>query len=162
MSGWLVVAAGLLALERGCYVWIARAPRSFRRWCSRPAVARLGEPVNVVRALFLAFKVLQCAVFAGWCLIYADGVPAEDRRDVLLDEEPLLRFILQRRQQDLRVRRLHYDKPAGREKVTADFQSAGFGCAATIRRSTSVTTRRYTARQRSALRPCRFRISIRG
>jgi methylene-fatty-acyl-phospholipid synthase len=76
VSGWLVVAAGLLALERGCYVWITRAPRSFRRWCARPAVARLGEPVNVVRALFLAFKVLQCGVFAGWCLIYADGVPA--------------------------------------------------------------------------------------
>jgi len=76
VSGWLVVAAGLLALERACYVWIARAPRSFQRWCARPAVARLGEPVNVVRALFLAFKALQAAVFAGWCLVFGDAFPA--------------------------------------------------------------------------------------
>jgi protein-S-isoprenylcysteine O-methyltransferase Ste14 len=68
----LLTAALLLALERACYVWIARAPRSFCRWCARPAVARLGEPINVVRALFLAFKVLQSAVFAGWCLAYGD------------------------------------------------------------------------------------------
>jgi len=68
----LLIAAPLLALERACYVWIARAPRSFSRWCARPAVARLGEPIDVVRALFLTFKVLQSAVFAGWCLAHGD------------------------------------------------------------------------------------------
>jgi phosphatidyl-N-methylethanolamine N-methyltransferase len=68
----LLIAAPLLALERACYVWIARAPRSFCRWCARPAVARLGDPITVVRLLFGAFKVLQGAVFAGWCLAYGD------------------------------------------------------------------------------------------
>ena len=63
----LAAAGGLLSLERVCYVWTARAPDSFRRWCARPAVARLGDPVAVVRTLFYVFKVLQGAVFAGWC-----------------------------------------------------------------------------------------------
>lgn len=77
MSVWelLAPAAVLLAAERACYVWIARAPRSFQRWCARPLVARLGEPVAVVRALFIAFKVLQALVFAGWCLALGDGSP---------------------------------------------------------------------------------------
>ena len=72
MSLALLTAALLLALERACYVWIARAPRSFCRWCAWPAVARLGEPIAVVGALFLAFKALQSAVFAGWCLAHGD------------------------------------------------------------------------------------------
>jgi protein-S-isoprenylcysteine O-methyltransferase Ste14 len=77
MSLWLLlIAALLLAVERVSYVWIARAPRSFRRWCARPAVARLGEPVAVVRALFIGFKVLQATVFVGWCLALGDGSPA--------------------------------------------------------------------------------------
>lgn len=75
MSVEFIAAALLLALERACYVWIARAPRSFRQWCARPAVAHLAEPVNVVRALFLAFKVLQCAVFAAWCVAYGGSFP---------------------------------------------------------------------------------------
>ena len=75
MSLWLAVAAVLLALERACYVWIARAPRSFRQWCAQPAVARLGEPIAVVRGLFLTFKVLQAFVFAGWCFVYGGGFP---------------------------------------------------------------------------------------
>jgi len=76
--GLLTLAASLLALERVCYVWIARAPRTFRRWCERPLVAHLGEPVAVVRMLFVAFKILQLAIFAGWCVVHADGqlVPA--------------------------------------------------------------------------------------
>ena len=59
----------LLGIERACYVWISRAPESFRRWCERPAVARWGGPVAIVRLLFVAFKLLQVAVFLGWCLI---------------------------------------------------------------------------------------------
>lgn len=77
MSLWLLlVAALLLGVERACYVWIARVPRSFRRWCARPPVARLGEPVAVVRALFIGFKVLQATVFVGWCLLLGNGSPA--------------------------------------------------------------------------------------
>lgn len=72
----LAPAALLLAGERACYVWIARAPGSFQRWCARPVVARVGEPVAVVRALFLGFKALQVMVFAGWCLALRDASPA--------------------------------------------------------------------------------------
>ena len=74
MTVWLLlIAALLLGLERVCYVWIARAPGSFRRWCAWPRVARLGEPVAVVRTLFIAFKGLQALVFAGWCLALGEG-----------------------------------------------------------------------------------------
>ena len=77
MTLWLLlIAALLLGIERVCYVWIARAPGSFQRWCARPLVARLGEPVSVVRSLFIGFKVLQALVFAGWCLALGDGSPA--------------------------------------------------------------------------------------
>src|SRR5262250_1974591 len=76
MSIWLLLVAALvLGVERASYVWIARAPASFQRLCARPWVARVGEPVAVVRALFVSFKVLQGAVFLGWCLAFADGWP---------------------------------------------------------------------------------------
>lgn len=71
----LPVAAALLGLERACYVWIARAPGSFRCWCARPGVARLGEPLAVVRSLFLTFKLLQGAVFLGWCALLGTPLP---------------------------------------------------------------------------------------
>src|SRR5215470_5893933 len=75
MSIWLLLVAALvLGVERACYVWIARAPASFQRGCAALG-ARAGEPVAVVRALFVAFKVLQGAVFLGWCLAFADGWP---------------------------------------------------------------------------------------
>jgi methylene-fatty-acyl-phospholipid synthase len=66
----LAVAAVLLSAERVCYVWITRAPDAFRRWCARPAIAHLGEPVAVVRVLFVLFKALQYTVFAGWCWLH--------------------------------------------------------------------------------------------
>ena len=62
--GPLIVAGALLGLERAGYVWIARAPESFRASVAR---AGLGDPVGVVEKLFYAFKVLQLSVFAGWC-----------------------------------------------------------------------------------------------
>lgn len=74
MSTWTFLAAAiLLGLERMTYVWIARAPGGFRRWCARPAIARLGEPVDVVRRLFYGFKAVQLSVFAGWCYVHGDG-----------------------------------------------------------------------------------------
>jgi phosphatidyl-N-methylethanolamine N-methyltransferase len=69
----LLVAAAFLSLERLCYVAIARAPERFRRFCRRPAVASLGEPVQIVQELFYGFKVLQGAVFLGWCYVHGDG-----------------------------------------------------------------------------------------
>jgi len=66
----LVVAGALLALERACYVWIGRWPQSFSAWVARPSVASLGDPVAVVEKLFYGFKILQLAVFVGWCYLH--------------------------------------------------------------------------------------------
>ena len=75
MSPWLLLGAALaLSLERACYVWIARWPEHFRAVCARPAVARLGEPVAIVRRLFYAFKALQGGVFVTWLCVHGDGV----------------------------------------------------------------------------------------
>jgi methylene-fatty-acyl-phospholipid synthase len=71
--GAVLVAAVLLSVERVAYVGILRRPDVFRRWCARPAIARLGEPVAIVRGLFYAFKVLQLSVFAGWCHVHGHG-----------------------------------------------------------------------------------------
>jgi methylene-fatty-acyl-phospholipid synthase len=77
----LVWAAGLLSLERVTYAGIARAPDAFRRLCARPALVRLGEPIAIVEKLFCGFKVLQLAVFLGWCYLHGAGtlVPGDDR-----------------------------------------------------------------------------------
>jgi phosphatidyl-N-methylethanolamine N-methyltransferase len=74
----LFVAGVLLSLERACYVGIAQAPQAFRRWCARPWVATLGEPIVVVQKLFYVFKLLQASVFLGWCYVHGNGpwVPA--------------------------------------------------------------------------------------
>jgi methylene-fatty-acyl-phospholipid synthase len=71
--GAFAVAAVLLAVERACYVTIARAPGAFRAWCARPPLARLGGPVAVVERLFYLFKLLQAVVVVGWCFLAGDG-----------------------------------------------------------------------------------------
>jgi phosphatidyl-N-methylethanolamine N-methyltransferase len=76
----LLTAALLLRVERACYVWIARAPGSFQRWCAWRSVAWLGEPIAVVRALFYAFKLLQGAVFVGWCARLGTPFPSPVHR----------------------------------------------------------------------------------
>lgn len=74
MSLWaLLGVAALLSLERLCYAWIWRAPEAFCAWCDRPAVAWVGKPVDVVQKLFYGFKVIQGAVFVGWCYVYGQG-----------------------------------------------------------------------------------------
>ena len=74
MSLWILLcAAALLSLERLCYVWIWRAPDTFRALCARPVVALVGEPVDVVQMLFYGFKGLQGLVFVGWCYVYSHG-----------------------------------------------------------------------------------------
>src|SRR5215470_13973335 len=73
MTMGFAVAAALLSLERVCYVWIARAPDSFRRWCAGSILKYVGEPVAVVGVLFYAFKILQLSVFAAWCYEHGDG-----------------------------------------------------------------------------------------
>jgi phosphatidyl-N-methylethanolamine N-methyltransferase len=69
----LAVAAVLLALERVCYVWAWRYPRSFREFCESPGLSLLGPPVAALQKLFYGFKVIQLGVFFGWCLIFGQG-----------------------------------------------------------------------------------------
>ena len=71
--GALFCVAVLLSLERLCYVWIWQAPEDFRAWCDHPAVAYIGKPVDVLQQLFYGFKVIQVAVFVGWCYVYGHG-----------------------------------------------------------------------------------------
>ncbi len=82
MTGWsLLAAAGALSLERIWYAWVWYDPDSFRRFCSQPAVAVFGEPIDVLRNFFLCFKTLQLAVFLGWCYFYGGGTiisPGDD------------------------------------------------------------------------------------
>jgi hypothetical protein len=98
VNAWLVLgAAVLLTLERACYVWVWRDPDAFRELCAKVAVAleealehgrgllidgvpggvfvpdRPSRPVDALRYLFYGFKVLQLAVFIGWCYVYGNG-----------------------------------------------------------------------------------------
>ena len=68
------VAALLLSLERICYVWVWRAPESFRKLCHSILGGVLGEPIDALRRIFYVFKALQALVFLGWCYYYGDGV----------------------------------------------------------------------------------------
>lgn len=67
MSVWIfVAAAALLSIERICYVWIWRAPHLFRR--------AYPDPIEGLRNLFYAFKLLQGAVFLAWGYVFGEGV----------------------------------------------------------------------------------------
>jgi len=66
-------AAVLLSVERICYLWIWWRPEKFQVFCTRPAVAHFGAPIDVLQYLFYTFKVLQCAVFIGWCYVHGNG-----------------------------------------------------------------------------------------
>jgi methylene-fatty-acyl-phospholipid synthase len=69
----LLVAASVLSIERICYAWVWYHPVAFRRWCANRIIALFGEPVDVLRNLFLCFKTIQLGVFFGWCYIHGDG-----------------------------------------------------------------------------------------
>lgn len=69
----LVGAALLLLIERGAYVWIWNYPTTFRAWCAHPMVQWIGGSVEVVRALFVIFKLVQAGVFLGWFWIHGHG-----------------------------------------------------------------------------------------
>jgi hypothetical protein len=81
----LLAAAAALSVERACYVWIARTPAAFRRWCARPLVGVLGAPIVIVRELFYGFKAVQLIVFVGWCYVHGEGslAPSEHGLAVL-------------------------------------------------------------------------------
>jgi phosphatidyl-N-methylethanolamine N-methyltransferase len=67
----VLFAAALLSIERLCYVWVWKAPGAFRAVC---AGMPIDEPIDALQALFYGFKVLQLAVFVGWCVAYGDGI----------------------------------------------------------------------------------------
>jgi hypothetical protein len=69
-------AAALLSLERITYLWIWHAPEKFQRRCGESAFDGVRAPVHALRRLFYGFKVLQGAVFFGWCYIHGDGTLA--------------------------------------------------------------------------------------
>jgi hypothetical protein len=72
MTYWLLAgSAVLLAIERVAYILIWRHADRFAAWCARSFVRHIGDPVAVVRALFLICKVIQATVFIGW--IYLHG-----------------------------------------------------------------------------------------
>jgi methylene-fatty-acyl-phospholipid synthase len=74
VNGPLVAAAALLlALERMCYVWIARAPASFSAAIARAGAAPEIDRTVAVGALCAGFKLLQGAVFLSWCLAHGAG-----------------------------------------------------------------------------------------
>lgn len=59
----LVPAAAALALERIAYIAVWRNPDEFRELCRR---AGGGQPVDVLRRSFVAFKMIQAIVFVVW------------------------------------------------------------------------------------------------
>lgn len=70
-----LLAAAFLAIERVCYVLVWRDPERFRRWVqpgNRPAVS---DPVDVLKRLFLLFKIIQISVFAAWIIGFSDRFP---------------------------------------------------------------------------------------
>jgi phosphatidyl-N-methylethanolamine N-methyltransferase len=74
VHGWLLApAAALLAVERLTYVWIWRAPETFRAWCLGTLPSAVRDPVTALAALFALFKALQVTVFVIWCYVHAGG-----------------------------------------------------------------------------------------
>lgn len=74
MRLWLLAtSAVVLSAERVTYALIAWRPARFLELCRRPVIARLGEPVAVVRSLLYGFKGLQFTLFALWCLVHGEG-----------------------------------------------------------------------------------------
>jgi methylene-fatty-acyl-phospholipid synthase len=67
--GFALIAAVLLAIERGCYVVVWRDPTRFKRtlvgWIGPAA-----EPVEALANLFVIFKVVQASVFLAWCFYF--------------------------------------------------------------------------------------------
>lgn len=78
-----IVAAVLLAVERVAYVWIYRRPDAFASALGSLPGWR-PSPVDGLATLFVAFKLLQVAVF-GWWLWRAGAFTRPDRLD-----EPLV------------------------------------------------------------------------
>lgn len=66
----LAIAAAVLAIERVAYALVWRRPDAFARLCHRVAQR---DPVDVLAAMFVVFKVLQVSVFAAWQVAHGGG-----------------------------------------------------------------------------------------
>src|SRR5215831_14212348 len=66
----LAAAAALLSLERLFYILISHRPDAIR---ARTFALISKEPIALVRALFMTFKVIQVSVFAAWCFAFGDA-----------------------------------------------------------------------------------------
>ena len=71
-----LVAAVLLSLERIVYVWAWRSPESFLAMCHQSIIGFRVTPVEALQRFFYGFKVLQAAVFLGWCYVYGQASPS--------------------------------------------------------------------------------------
>jgi len=69
----LIGAALLLSLERLTYAWAWRRPGRFSALAARLPDTPFGSPVELLHAIFWAFKGLQLAVFVGWCEWWGGG-----------------------------------------------------------------------------------------
>jgi len=67
----LAVAAVLLSVERVFYVWVWHRPQEFVRWC---AGGGQRDPMDALETGFLFFKLVQAAVFLGWCIFVGGGL----------------------------------------------------------------------------------------
>ena len=67
------LAAAVLAIERVAYIGVCRYPAAFVRLISQHALlARVG-PLDAITSAFVAFKLLQGAVFVAWCVAYGEA-----------------------------------------------------------------------------------------
>ena len=65
----LSAAAALLSLERLFYILISHRPDAIR---ARAFQLVAKDPIALVRALFITFKVIQLGVFIAWCFAFGD------------------------------------------------------------------------------------------
>ena len=63
------------AAEHGAVYLSVDLPRTerFQHRCANFPLAGFRAPVDALRKLFYGFKLLQCAVFIGWCYVHSDG-----------------------------------------------------------------------------------------
>jgi len=71
--GVFVAAALLLSLERLTYAWAWREPERFAAWTNSRFLPRTLTPVELLHAVFWAFKALQVSVFLGWSYWWGGG-----------------------------------------------------------------------------------------
>ena len=68
-----IIAAILLSFERLTYYYISHYPERWAALCERSVLRLLGRPVQVLHRLFYLFKVVQMAVFLGWCALFSNN-----------------------------------------------------------------------------------------